>query len=335
MKVAFFSTKRYDRETFGEYSKDFPHKIKYLETRLTEETASLAKGYQAVCVFVNDIVSREVIKEISEYGISLIALRCAGFNNVDLQAAEEFNVKVVRVPAYSPYSVAEHTVGLLLTLNRKFHKAYYRVREGNFALDGLMGFDLSGKTVGIIGTGKIGAIVAKIMHGFGCKILAFDSWKNPDCLSLGVDYVEFDYLIKNADILTLHCPLIPETHHLINGKTIRMMKPGVVLINTSRGGLVDTEAVIMGLKNKRIGALGLDVYEEEGDLFFEDLSEEIIQDDIFSRLLTFHNVVITGHQAFFTNEALGKIAQTTLNNISAIFSGKECSNHVEASFFKK
>ena len=261
-------------------------------------------------------------------GTRLIALRCAGFNNVDLKAAAELGMTVVRVPAYSPYAVAEHTVALILTLNRKLHRAYNRVREGNFSLDGLLGFDLHGRTVGIVGTGKIGRIVGQILQGFGCKILAYDLYPNPEFEASGAQYVEPLELAAKSDIITLHCPLTPETHHIVNAETINYIKPGVMLVNTSRGALIDTKAIIDGLKSKKIGYLALDVYEQEEDLFFEDLSNEVIQDDVFQRLLTFPNVIITGHQAFFTENALKNIAETTLSNITDFEKGKSCPNQV-------
>jgi D-lactate dehydrogenase len=259
---------------------------------------------------------------LAQQGTHLIALRCAGFNHVDLAAAHDLGLTVVRVPAYSPHAVAEHTVGLILSLNRKFYRAYARVREGNFSLDGLLGFDLCHRTVGIVGTGKIGAIVAQIMHGFGCRILVHDLFPNPACIELGARYVALSELYAEADIITLHIPLTPETHHMIDAAALQQMKPGVMLINTSRGALVDTRAVIQALKTRQIGYLGLDVYEEEAELFFEDLSNHMIQDDVFSRLLTFPNVLITGHQAFFTTEALQNIAETTLANITAFERGE-------------
>jgi len=286
-------------------------------------------------VFVNDQLNADVIEALYGFGVRLIALRCAGFNNVDLDAANKFEIKVVRVPAYSPYSVAEHTVALILALNRKIYKAYHRVREGNFALDGLLGYDLNGRTVGIIGTGKIGEVVTKIMKGFGCNILAYDLFQNKSCLDMGVKYIPLENLFKESDIITLHCPLTRETHHIIDSNSLDKMKKGVVLINTSRGALIDTKAVIKALKSGKVGALGLDVYEEEADLFFEDLSNLIIQDDIFARLLTFPNVVITGHQAFFTKEALDGIALTTLDNITEFEKTGLVKNEISAALIKK
>jgi D-lactate dehydrogenase len=283
---------------------------------LNEETVSLAAGFEAVCVFVNDQMNAAVIATLESLGVRLIALRCAGYNNVDLSAAKKHGITVVRVPAYSPYAVAEHTIALMLALNRKLHRAYNRVREGNFALDGLVGFDMHGKIVGVIGTGQIGTVVAQILTGFGCPILAFDPFPNATCRSLGVRYVELNQLFAESDIITVHCPLTPENKHLINGQALEKMKNGVMLINTSRGALLDTIVITEGLKSGRIGYLGLDVYEEEEDIFFEDRSGLILSDDVFARLLTFPNVIITGHQAFFTREALLNIAATTIDNIT-------------------
>ncbi len=329
MKIAVFSTKPYDQTFLSLANQSFDHELVFLESRLEEQTVQLAQGFSAVCVFVNDMVNRQVLEKLSEQGIRLIALRCAGFNNVDIKAADELGITVVRVPAYSPYAVAEHTVSLMLALNRKIHRAYNRVREGNFSLEGLLGFDLHGKTVGIVGTGKIGTVVAQILTGFGCEVLAYDLSPNPTCEDLGIAYVTLDELLTQSNIVTLHCPLTPETHHLINADSINQMRDGVMLINTSRGAILDTQAVIPALKSGKIGYLGLDVYEEEGDLFFEDLSSQVIQDDVFSRLLTFPNVLITGHQAFFTDNALKNIAETTLDNITAYEKTGHCENQIK------
>jgi D-lactate dehydrogenase len=326
MQVAVFSTKSYDRTFLEAANSQHGHKLIFFEPRLTWETAALAQGFTAVCVFVNDQLGADVIGRLAQVGVQLIALRCAGFNNVDLAAAQQHNLTVVRVPGYSPHAVAEHTVALLLTLNRKIHRAHARVREGNFALDGLLGFDIHGQTVGIIGTGKIGREVARIMHGFGCHLLAYDPYPHPEAAALHLHYVPLNELLTQADIITLHAPLTPQTHHLIDAQAVAQMKRGVTLINTSRGALVDTQAVIDGLKTGQIGYLGLDVYEEEADLFFEDLSNQVIQDDLFSRLLTFPNVVITGHQAFFTSNALQNIAETTLANITAFAHNQPLTN---------
>jgi D-lactate dehydrogenase len=326
MKIAFFSTQSYDREFFNRYVTT--HQIVYFDAPLNEQTANLAAGCNAVCVFVNDKLPAEVITQLQQTGIQLIALRCAGFNNVNLGAAKAAGIKVVRVPAYSPHAVAEHAVALIQTLNRKTHKAYNRVREGNFSLERLTGFDLYQKTVGVIGTGKIGEVFCQIMQGFGCKILAFDLFENKELAALGVQYLPLMEVLQQSDILSLHCPLNEQTKHIINPQTIAMMKEGAMLINTSRGALVDTKAVIEGLKNGRIGYLGLDVYEQEEKLFFKDLSENIIQDDTIMRLLSFPNVLITAHQGFFTDEALTQIAQITLGNIDAFASGHPLTNQV-------
>lgn len=335
MRVAVFSTKPYDR-TFLEHANGrFAHDLTFFEPRLTSETSRLADGFPAVCVFVNDILDASVLKRLAEGGTTAISLRCAGFNNVDLPAAEKLGIKVVRVPAYSPHAVAEHTVGLMLTLNRKIHRAFARVREGNFSLDGLLGFDLHGRTVGVVGTGQIGAIVARIMSGFGCRLLGYDLQHNAECEQLGLTYVPFDELLSESDIVTLHCPLTPETRYLINTETIGQMKSGAMLINTSRGAVIDTKAVIEGLKSGRIGSLGVDVYEEEADYFFEDLSQQVIADDVLARLLTFPNVLVTGHQAFFTQEALEAIAETTLKNLREIEETGGSENEVASRLIKE
>lgn len=317
MKVAVFSTKPYDRLFLEAKNSGFHHDLLFYEPRLTLATSVLANGAPAVCCFVNDQLDAAVLTALAQQGVRLIALRCAGFNHVDISAASELGLTVVRVPAYSPYAVAEHTVGLILALSRHLHRAYVRVRDGNFALDGLLGFDLHGQTVGIVGTGQIGAVVARILHGFGCHLLAYDPITNPACVDLGVNYIGLPELLAAADIVTLHCPLMPATHHLINAEQIARMKAGVMLINTSRGALLDTMAVTQALKAGQIGYLGLDVYEEEAELFFEDRSSAVIQDDVFARLLTFPNVLITSHQAFFTRNAMNAIAETTLANIAA------------------
>ncbi len=329
MRIFFYSTRSYDRTHFTAANAAHSHTLEFFDGRLTPVTAALAHGYDAVCTFVNDTIDPPVIKELIAAGVRLIALRCAGFNQVDLPAAAAAGLTVVRVPAYSPHAVAEHTVGLILTLNRKFHRAYARVRDNNFLLDGLEGFDLFGKTVGVIGTGRIGSVFAAIMQGFGCTVLAYDPVQQSAELSArGVQYTTLEQLLGVADIVSLHCPLTPESHHLINGHALSLMKPGAMLINTSRGGLIDTPALIAALKSKHLGAVGLDVYEQEGDLFFEDLSNQVVDDDIFQRLLTFPNVLITGHQAFFTHEALRAIAETTLNNVDVIAAGRRCDNEV-------
>ncbi|MBD2242804.1 2-hydroxyacid dehydrogenase [Nostoc sp. FACHB-888] len=328
MKVAVFSTKAYDRKFLSAANSPTQHELVFFEPRLNRDTAILAAGFPAVCVFVHDQVDAPTLELLASRGTRLVVLRCAGFNNVDLQAAADLGITVVRVPAYSPYGVAEHAVGLMLSLNRKIHRAYNRVREGNFSLDGLLGFNLHERTIGIVGTGKIGLILGQIMKGFGCNLLAYDVYRNPELEALGGKYVELPELFANSDIISLHCPLTPETHHLINAKAIEQIKSGVMLINTSRGALIDTQAVIEGLKSGKIGYLGVDVYEQESELFFEDLSGAIIQDDIFQRLTTFPNVLITGHQAFFTAEALHNIAETTFANIADVEHGRPCANEI-------
>ena len=293
MRIAFFNTKPYDQRSFTEINTDHSHELTFFEPRLTPETASLASGFPAVCVFINDELGEETLRAIATTGTKLIALRCAGFNNVDLNVVQQLGITIVRVPAYSPYAVAEHAVGLIMTLNRKLYRAYNRVRDDNFSLDGLLGFDLHGKTVGIVGTGKIGQCFAQIMNGFGCKLLAYDVRPNPVCVDIGVDYVELPILLTRSDIISLHCPLLPSTHHLINADSLQHVRPGAMLINTSRGGLIDTTAVIEAIKAGRVGYFGIDVYEREGGLFFEDLSDTVIQDDTFQLLQSFSNVVIT------------------------------------------
>ena len=326
MRIAVFSSKPYDQETLLAANVAHNHKLDFFEAALNVHTCSLAEEADALCVFVNDQVDAKLLRCVAGRGVKIIALRCAGFNNVDLNTAKGLGITVVRVPAYSPYAVAEHAVAMMLTLNRKIHRAYNRVREGNFSLNGLLGFDMHGKTVGIIGTGRIGAVLAKILVGFGCTVLAEDLYQNPDCLVLGVQYVEREALLAQSDIISLHCPLTPDTRHLINTQSITHMKPGVMLINTGRGALVDTKAVIAGLKSRQIGGLAMDVYEQEEGLFFEDHSNEIIQDDLLERLISFPNVLITSHQGYFTREALSAIAETTLNNLSQLERGEVCAN---------
>lgn len=330
MRIAVFSTKPYDRTYFEPAAQRLGHELTFFELHLTAETAKLAEGFPAVCAFVNDTLDASALNKLNAGGVRFVALRCAGFNNVDLAAAAAAGIQVVRVPAYSPYAVAEHTVGLMLTLNRHIHRAWMRVREGNFALAGLVGFDLHGSTVGIVGTGEIGCVVARILNGFGCKLLAYDVRPNPECEKLGARYVSLDELFVNAEIITLHCPLLPSTKYLINAAAIAKMKPGVMIINTSRGAVIDTRAVVEGLKTGQIGYLGLDVYEEEGEFFFEDLSSTLIADDVLARLLTFPNVVVTGHQAFLTRNALERIAETTLENLTELDKTGTCKNAVVA-----
>ena len=334
MKIAVCSAQSYDRQFLLAANRDTGHELIFFHSRLCEETRQIVAGFPAVCVFVNDTLNAAVLQTLAAQGTRLIALRCAGFNNVDIQAANSLGLRVVRVPAYSPHSVAEHSVGLMLALNRHLHQAYNRVRNGNFALQGLLGFELRGKTAGIVGTGRIGAAVTRILHGFGCRLIVHDPQQNPECTRLGVEYVSLEQLYADSDIITLHCPLNWKTHHLIDRAAIAHMKRGVMLINTSRGAVIDTLAVIEGLKSSKIGCLGLDVYEQEGDLFFQDLSDQVIQDDVFQRLLTFPNVLITGHQGFFTAEALSSIAQTTLQNISVFERDGLCQNEVSVELLR-
>ena len=315
MRVAVFSVKPYDRASLTAASAGLPIEWDWFEPRLDRHTARLAEGATAINCFVNDQLDAATLDILAHQGVKLITLRCAGFNQVDLAAAARLALPVVRVPEYSPHAVAEHAIGLVLTLDRRLHKAYNRVREGNFSLDGLLGFDLFGRTVGVVGTGRIGRCVAEILLGFGCRVLAFDPTPEPELTRRGVSYAPLDELLAASDIVTLHCPLKPTTRHLIDAAALARMKRGAMLINTSRGGLIDTPAVIEALKTGHLGHLGLDVYEEEADLFFDDHSNSIIQDDIFSRLLTFPNVVITAHQAFFTQNALDAIAAQTVRNI--------------------
>lgn len=334
MKVAVFSAEPYDKQFLEAANKKHDHDLTFYETRLTKKTTVLADGFPAVCVFVNDELDRDVLSSLSMQGTELIALRCAGFSNVDVEAAYRLDMTVLRVPAYSPYAVAEHTVALILTLNRRIHRAYRRVHEGNFKLNGLLGFDLHGKTVGIVGTGKIGESLARIMNGFGCHLLGHDLRENPACKELGLAYVPLSELLGQSDIVSLHCPLTPETHHMINAETLAQMKPGAMLINTSRGPLIQTGAVIDALKSGQLGYLGIDVYEEEADLFFKDLSGQVIQDDTFARLLTLPNVMITSHQAFFTQNALENIAEITLTNITNYQRGAVTENKVTPDYVK-
>ncbi len=334
MKVAVCSAKPYDRQFLKAANLNIGHELAFFDLPLCEETQQMVEGFPAVCVFVNDTLNADVLRILSSQGTRLIALRCAGFNNVDIQAAVDLGLHIVRVPAYSPHSVAEHSVGLMLALNRRLCQAYNRVRSGNFELQGLLGFELRGKTVGIIGTGRIGTAVAQILHGFGCRLIAYDPQHSLECISLGVEYVPLEKLYADSDIITVHCPLNQKTHHLIGRAAIMCMKQGIMLINTSRGAVIDTQAVIEGLKSSKIGYLGLDVYEQEGDLFFQDLSDQVIQDDVFLRLLTFPNVLITGHQGFFTVDALSSIAQTTLQNISTFERDGVCQNEVTLALLK-
>jgi D-lactate dehydrogenase len=335
MKVAVFSTKPYDRTFFQAANAQVGHELVFFEPRLTSQTCPLAAGFPAICAFVNDTLDAHVLLSLMKQGTRLIALRCAGFNQVDLEVADQVELTVTRVAAYSPHAVAEHTLALILALDRKIHKAYNRVREGNFALEGLMGLELYGRTAGVIGTGKIGAIVARILMALGCRLLAYDVVQNPELLAAGASYVSLDELFRQSDIITLHCPLQPETYHIISEESLALMKRGAMLVNTSRGPLLDSQAAVRALKTGKLSALGLDVYEEEGDLFFEDLSNRVIQDDVFSRMLTFPNVIITGHQAFFTQRALEAIAQQTLANITAFERGEPPPGRITAAMVKK
>lgn len=323
MKIAFFDSKPYDEEFFSPYQSN-EIKMKFFETKLNEDTVSLSNGFDVVCVFVNDEINSFVIDKLYEYGVKLVALRCAGYNNVDLKFAKG-KIGVVRVPAYSPHAVAEHTIALLLTLVRNTHKAYIRTKSFNFSLNGLLGFDLHGKTVGIIGTGKIGCIFANICKGFGMKILAYDKYPNP---SLNIEYTSLEKLLKESDIISLHCPLSKETYHLIDKNAISLMKDGAIVVNTSRGALVDSEALLDGIRTKKIGGACLDVYEEESELFFEDNSNLIVNDNTLALLMTMPNVIVTSHQAFFTKEALLNIAETTIDNVKEYLNTKTCKNEV-------
>ena len=322
MKTAVFSTRTYDRKFLDAANAAGRHVLHYLEPRLSRETSALASGYEAVCLFINDEAGADVLPLLAQGGTRWIVLRSAGFNHVDLKEAARLGIRVARVPAYSPHAVAEHALALIMTLNRKTHRAYNRVRDGNFALEGLLGFDIHGTTAGIVGTGKIGCLLGGILTAMGCRVLGFDLAPSEAFRKAGGTYTELEDLLRRSEIVSLHCPLTPDTHHLINEKTVAIMKPGIMLINTSRGGLVDTQAVIQGLKSGKIGYLGLDVYEQEADLFYENLSETVIQDDVLQRLLTFPNVLLTSHQAFFTDTALQNIAETTVRNLDAFAQGR-------------
>ena len=330
MKIAFFGTKPYDKESFETANARYKFDIHYHKSHLNTENAILTHGTETVCIFVNDDANADAIEIMAKNGVKMLALRCAGFNNVDLKAARQYGITVVRVPAYSPYAVAEYATALMLTLNRKIHRAYWRTRDGNFSLHGLLGFDMYGKTAGIIGTGKIARKLINILKGFGMKILAYDPY--PDLKYANqehITYVSLDDLYRNSDIISLHCPLTDTSYHMIDDDAIDKMKDNVMLINTGRGQLIDTHALINGLKNKKIGAAGLDVYEEEAEYFYEDISDKIIDDDILARLLSFNNVIVTSHQGFFTAEALHNIAETTLQNIQNFSEGKLLENEVK------
>jgi len=328
IKIAFFDTKEYDRRSFDRINVNNSFKIKYFETKLTADSAVLTEGYDAVCAFVNDTVNSEVINILVDKGVKMIAMRCAGYNNVDLTSAFG-KIHVVRVPAYSPYAVAEHALALIMALNRKTHKAYNRTRDNNFNINGLVGFDLHGKTAGIIGAGKIGRIMIDLLKGLGMRVLAFDSWKDEKyATSKGFEYAELDQIYREADIISLHCPLTKESNHMINSKTIGQMKKNVMIINTSRGHLINTSALIDGLKTGKVGYAGLDVYEEESEYFFEDFSTAMLMDDVLARLLTFNNVLVTSHQAFLTTEALENISSTTMESIKSFFENEELKNEI-------
>lgn len=328
MKVAVYSTKNYDRKHLEIANQKFGFELEFFDFLLSEKTVKMAEGAGAVCIFVNDDGSRAVLEKLAKIGVKTIALRCAGFNNVDLDAAKELGLNVVRVPAYSPEAVAEHAVGLMLTLNRRIHKAYQRTRDANFSLEGLTGFNMHGKTAGIIGTGKIGIATMRILKGFGMELLAYDPFKNPQVEELGGQYVSLDELYARSHIISLHCPATPENYHLLNETAFNKMRDGVMIINTSRGALIDSQAAIEALKRQKIGALGMDVYENERDLFFEDKSNDVITDDVFRRLSSCHNVLFTGHQAFLTEEALNNISDVTLSNILEIEQTGKCGNSV-------
>lgn len=328
MKFAFFDTKPYDKPSFEKCGEQYGVRFKFFETKLNEDTVDLAKGFDGVCAFVNDTVNATVIDRLNEMGISVLALRCAGFNNVDMKHANG-KLHVLRVPAYSPYAVAEHAMALLLTSVRRIHKAYIRSKDFNFSLSGLTGFDLYGKTVGVVGTGKIGRVFVDICKGFGMKVLAYDKFPAKDIADGDrVKYVELDELLCQSDIISLHCPLTDETYHMIDEKAIEKCKKGVVIINTSRGALVDADALLEGIKSRKVGAACLDVYEEESDLFFEDNSGHILEDDTLARLISMPNVIVTSHQAFLTEEALSNIAETTVKNIVGFFENNQCSNEL-------
>jgi D-lactate dehydrogenase len=328
MKIAVYGAKNYDRKYFERVNQRYGYSLVFFDFMLSVPTAKTAAGCDAVCIFVNDEAGREVLQQLASLGIKKLALRCAGFNNVDLDAANEYGIEVVRVPAYSPEAVAEHAVGLMLCLNRHIHRAYQRTREANFSLEGLTGFNMYQRTAGIIGTGKIGLAALRILKGFGMRLLAFDPYPTQQALDLGAEYVSLATLFAESDVISLHCPLTAENHHLLNQEAFNQMKDGVMIINTSRGALLDASAAIEALKSQRIGALGMDVYENERDLFFEDKSNEVVLDDVFRRLSSCHNVLFTGHQAFLTSDALVSIAETTLENLKQIDNGEACANQV-------
>ncbi len=330
MKIAFYSTKSYDRESFNSHSKGSGIEFSFIDAPLDHRTISLAEGHHGICTFVNDKIDEFILKKLHQFGIQLLALRCAGYNQVDLPAAQKLGIRIVRVPAYSPEAVAEHAFALLLTLVRKTHKAYNRVRENNFSIEGLTGFNLYEKKIGVIGTGAIGKAFCRIAKGFGTEIFAYDLYESEEMKAIGVRYVPLSKVLKVSQIISLHCPLTPQTHHMINEETLSQMRNGVTLINTSRGALIDTKAVINALKSRKIGFLGIDVYEQEEHIFFKNLSEELLDDEMISRLMTFPNVLISGHQAFLTHEALEQISKTTINNILEFERGGFLRNEVKS-----
>ncbi|XBS68195.1 2-hydroxyacid dehydrogenase [Acerihabitans sp. KWT182] len=326
MKIAVYSTKNYDLKYLSQVNENYGYELEFYEFQLTPRTAKTAEGCDAVCIFVNDDGGREVLEILADHGVKTVALRCAGFDNVDLDAAKKLGISVVRVPAYSPEAVAEHAIGLMMCLNRRIHRAYQRTRDANFSLEGLIGFNMHNRTAGVIGTGKIGVAAMRILKGFGMRLLAYDPYPSAQALELGAEYVDLPTLFAQSDVITLHCPLTPENHHLLDREAFAKMKDGVMIINTSRGGLIDSQAAIESLKLQKIGALGMDVYENERDLFFEDNSNDVIQDDVFRRLSACHNVLFTGHQAFLTEEALTSIGEITLQNLKQISQGEHCPN---------
>ncbi|TNH04303.1 2-hydroxyacid dehydrogenase [Testudinibacter sp. TR-2022] len=330
MKVVVYSTKKYDKNYFELVNVKYGFELEFYDFLLNDRTAKMAEGADAVCIFVNDIADRHVLQKLAQIGVKFVALRCAGFNNVDLQAAKEFGLKVVRVPAYSPEAVAEHTVGLMLALNRRINKAYNRTRDANFSLEGLIGFNMHGRTAGVIGSGKIGVAVMRILKGFGMNILTYDPFLNPAAVELGAEYVDLDTLYAQSQVITLHCPATAENHHLLDKEAFAKMRDGVLIVNTSRGSLINTTDALQALKSRKIRGLGIDVYENERDLFFEDKSNEVILDDTFSLLAASHNVLMTGHQAFLTEEALTSIAEVTLHNIADLVRNIESPNEVKS-----
>ncbi|MFD2176248.1 2-hydroxyacid dehydrogenase [Veronia pacifica] len=328
MKVAVFSTKKYDQDSFQKHNQAFNHQLSFFDFRLTEQTARLLDGFDAVCAFVNDDLSASVLEILAEHGVRVIAMRCAGFDKVDIEKAASLGLEVVRVPAYSPESIAEHTLGLMLSLNRRIHRAYQRTREANFSLEGLTGYNFHGRTVGVIGTGRIGVATIRILKGFGMKVLAFDPYENAEAVALGATYTSLDELYRQSHVISLHCPMSKENYHMLDADAFNKMRDGVMIINTSRGGLINSQDAIEALKERKIGALGVDVYENEQELFFEDKSNDVIKDDVFRRLSSCHNVLFTGHQAFLTEEALGNIADTTLNNLKMFEIGEKSGNEI-------